>query len=234
MLVIIPAFNEEESLAHVIANVHVAAPKADVVVIDDGSRDKTGRVGRAAGAHVVTLPYNLGIGAAMQTGFLFARRGGYDYVVQVDGDGQHDPNEISEIMKPILAGQSDVVAGARYIEDRGYITPWLRRIGIVILAGLISLIVRRRVTDPTSGFRASNRRAIEYCAEAYPPDYPEPESVVWFARAGLRMKEAPVTMNPRYGGQSSITPFRSFYYMVKVIIAIVIDLLRPTLKAQKG
>jgi len=233
LLVIIPAYNEEVSLARVIANVRAAAPQADILVINDGSRDKTAQVAEACGAHVVSLPYNLGIGAAVQTGFLFASQGGYDYAVQVDGDGQHDPNEIGEIMNPVLAGESDVVAGARYLEDRGYITPWPRRIGILILAWLISLIIRRRVSDPTSGFRASNRLAIEYCAKSYPPDYPEPESVVRFARSGLRLKEVPVTMNPRYGGQSSITPFRSFYYMVKVIVAISIDLLRQMPKVRR-
>ena len=232
LLVIIPALNEEASLPRVIANVRAAAPQADVLVINDGSRDHTAQVAEQAGARVVSLPYNLGIGAAMQTGFLFAREQKYDYVIQVDGDGQHDPNEIGEILTPILAGEAEVVAGARYIEDRGYITPWPRRIGIVILATLISLLVRRRVTDPTSGFRASNRKAIEYCAEIYPSDYPEPESVVQFAQAGLRMQEVPVTMNARYGGQSSITPFRSFYYMVKVILAILIGRLRQTPKVR--
>ncbi len=233
LLVVIPAYNEQASLARVIANVQQAAPQADIVVINDGSHDDTARVAENAGAHVVTLPYNLGIGAAMQTGFLFACRGGYDYVVQVDGDGQHDPNEIGEIMGPVMSNQSDVVAGSRYIEDRGYITPWPRRVGILILANLISAIVGRAVTDPTSGFRASNRRAIEYCAEQYPPDYPEPESVVRFARADLLMKEVPVTMNPRYGGQSSITPFRSLYYMIKVILAIFIDLVRQTPRVRR-
>ena len=231
LLVIIPALNEEASLARVITNIKAALPWADVLVINDGSLDGTARVAEAAGARVVTLPYNLGIGAAMQTGFIFARDHGYDFAVQVDGDGQHDPHEMDLILNPVLAGEADVAAGSRYIEDRGYITPWLRRVGIVVLAILISLLVRRRVTDPTSGFRASNRRAIEYCARHYPSDYPEPESVVEFARAGLRLREVPVTMNPRYGGQSSITPFRSFYYMVKVILAIFIDLLRYTARA---
>lgn len=226
LLVIIPAYNEEASLARVIANIQAAAPQADVVVINDGSHDRTAVVAEEAGAYVVTLPYNLGIGAAMQTGFLFARNGNYDYAVQVDGDGQHDPQEMGEILGPVLSGEADVVAGARYIEDRGYVTPWLRRVGIIILATLISLIVRRRVTDPTSGFRASNRRAIQYCAVSYPADYPEPESVVEFARVGLCMKEVPVTMNPRYGGQSSITPIRSMNYMVKVVVSIMIDLIR--------
>ena len=228
LLIIIPAFNEEASLARVIGSVRAAAPPADILVVNDGSRDNTAPVAEAAGAYVVNLPYNLGIGAAVQTGFMFARNGGYDYAIQVDGDGQHDPNEMGEILEPVVAGRADVAAGARYIEDRGYITPWPRRLGILILAGLISLAVGRRVTDPTSGFRASNRRAIEHCAETYPPDYPEPESVVQFARAGLRMLEVPVTMNPRYGGQSSITPFRSFYYMVKVVLSILIGLMRRT------
>ncbi len=232
LLVIIPALNEEASLPRVIQQLHAAAPSADIVVINDGSRDNTAQVAEQAGAFVVSLPYNLGIGAAMQTGFKFASRGNYDYAIQVDGDGQHDPNEMSEILGPVLAGQADVVAGARYIEDRGYITPKLRRLGIIILANLISLAVGRQVTDPTSGFRASNRRAIEYCAELYPHDYPEPESVVQFWQAGLRMLEVPVTMNARYGGQSSITPFRSFYYMVKVIVAIMIDLLRQSPKVK--
>lgn len=232
LLVIIPALNEEDSLPYVISQLKAAAPQADILVINDGSRDATAQVAQQAGAYVVTLPYNLGIGAARQTGFQFARRLGYTYVIEVDGDGQHDPNELNEILAPVMAGEADVVAGARYIEDRGYITPWLRRMGIIILASLISLAVRRKVTDPTSGFRASNRRAIEYCAEYYPADYPEPESVVQFSQAGLRMKEVPVTMNARYGGKSSITPFRSFYYMVKVILAIFIDLLRQSPKVE--
>jgi glycosyltransferase involved in cell wall biosynthesis len=226
LLVIIPALNEEASISHVIAKIKAAVPQADIVVINDGSWDTTARVAARAGAFVVSLPYNLGIGAAMQTGFAFARDHGYDYAVQVDGDGQHDPREIDVILTPVIKGEADVVAGSRYIEDRGYITPWLRRLGILILAALISVLVRRQVTDPTSGFRASNRRAIEYCARFYPSDYPEPESIVEFAKKGLHMIEEPVTMNPRYGGQSSITPVRSFYYMVKVVLAILVDVVR--------
>jgi hypothetical protein len=144
----------------------------------------------------------------------------------VDGDGQHDPSEIPDILKPVLEGRADIVAGSRYIENRGYITPRLRRLGIVLLSAAISLITGRRVTDPTSGFRASNRRAICFCARHYPYDYPEPESVVLFWQARLRMIETPVTMNPRYGGQSSITLVRSVYYMFKVFLAILIGLLR--------
>ena len=129
--------------------------------------------------------------------------------MQVDGDGQHNPAEIPEILAPIIAGKADVVIGSRYIEDRGYVTPPVRRIGIVILAKYISVLVRQRFTDTTSGFRATNRQGVELCADMYPSDYPEPESLVLVRKVGLRVVEVPVTMNPRYGGQSSITPFWS-------------------------
>jgi glycosyltransferase involved in cell wall biosynthesis len=226
ILVIIPAYNEADSIGGVIRRVRASAPGADVVVIDDGSTDATAAIAQESGALVVSLPHNLGIGGAVQTGYVFAAEMGYDIAVQVDGDGQHDPSEIAEIVAPVLAGQADVVIGSRYIEDRGYITPFLRRVGIFVLASIVSLIIRQRVTDTTSGFRAVNRRVIEFCAKEYPRDYPEPESVVLFRRVGFRVREIPVTMNPRYGGKSSITPTRSFYYMLKVLLAIFIGLLR--------
>ncbi len=226
VLVVIPAYNEEDSLGRVIRQVREAMPAADIVVVNDGSTDATPQIAEGYGATVLNLPHNLGIGSAMQTGFMFARDRGYRVAVQVDGDGQHDPREIGELLKVLEGAEADVVIGSRYIEDRGYITPWLRRAGIVILASLISALVGQRITDPTSGFRAMNRRAIDLCSADYPFDYPEPESVVMFKRAGLQVREIPVTMNPRYGGQSSITPLRSAYYMIKVILAIIIGLLR--------
>lgn len=226
VLVIIPAFNEEESLARVIGLVRAVVPQADIAIVNDGSTDKTGQIADELGVVVLNLPHNLGIGSAMQTGFVYARRQGYDLAIQVDGDGQHDPKEISELIHHLIANEADVVIGSRYIEDRGYITPWPRRIGIIILSSIISMIVHQRITDPTSGFRVINKRTIEFCSKDYPFDYPEPESVVTFKRSRLKVKEIPVTMNPRYGGQSSITPFRSLYYMIKVILAILITLLR--------
>jgi hypothetical protein len=226
VLVIVPAYNEEDSLGKVISEIRQTVPGADVLVVNDGSKDATPDVAAGYGAIVLSLPYNLGIGATMQTGFIFARNKGYDVAVQVDGDGQHDPQEIPLLVEELNRTSADVVVGSRYIEDRGYITPTIRRLGIVILAGIISLIIRQRITDPTSGFRASNRRAIHFCAEEYPFDYPEPEAVVTLTRAGLKVREVPVTMKPRYGGKSSITPFRSGYYMIKVIMAILISLLR--------
>jgi glycosyltransferase involved in cell wall biosynthesis len=233
LLIIIPAYNEEESLGGVIRQVRAAIPGVDIVVIDDGSTDATLDVAERYGATTLNLPYNLGIGSAEQTGFMFARDRQYDIVVRVDGDGQHDPAEIPVLLETLANTDADVVIGSRYIEDRGYITPQLRRLGIVILSTIISVIIRQRVTDPTSGFRALNRRAICFCATDYPFDYPEPESLVSFIRAGIKVIELPVTMNPRYGGQSSITPLRSGYYMVKVILAILIGVLRQPPRSVK-
>ncbi len=225
-LVIIPAYNEEESLARVVAGVRAAVPGADVVVINDGSHDRTPLIAEHAGATVVSLPYNLGIGAAMQTGFMLAQAGGYQVAVQVDGDGQHDPGEIGVLLERLLAGEADVVVGSRYLEKRGYITPWLRMLGIKILASYVSTLAGQRFSDTTSGFRASNCRALQLCAMNYPADYPEPESLLAFRKMGLGVLEVAVSMNKRYGGQSSITPFWSAYYMIKVILAVSILLLR--------
>lgn len=229
-LVIIPALNEEASIAHVIGLIHEHAPWADVAVINDGSSDHTAVIAERCGAVVLNLPHNVGIGAAVQTGMIFAARYGYEVAVQNDGDGQHDPHEIPLLVRDLVDSGADLVIGSRYIEDRGYITPRVRRIGIVILARVISVVTRQRFTDPTSGFRASNRRTIRLCAQFYPHDYPEPEAVVLLHRAGLRLREIPVTMNPRYGGRSSITPFKSGLYMIKVLLAILIDLLRAAPK----
>jgi glycosyltransferase involved in cell wall biosynthesis len=232
-LVIIPALNEEESIAYVIDLIRQHAPWAQVAVINDGSEDRTGSIAEACGAIVLHLPHNVGIGAAVQTGFIYAARCGYEVAVQNDGDGQHDPREIPLLVRDLIESGADLVIGSRYIEDRGYITPPIRRFGIIILAQVISWITRQRFTDPTSGFRASNARTIQLCARIYPHDYPEPEAVVLLHRAGLRLREIPVTMNPRYGGKSSITPIKSGLYMVKVLLAILIDLLRAAPKIEK-
>lgn len=226
-LVIIPALNEADSIAHVIGLIQQHAPWADIAVINDGSTDDTRAIATTCGAIVLNMPYNVGIGAAVQTGFLYAAQHGYEVTVQNDGDGQHNPQEIPLLVSDLIASGSDLVVGSRYIEDRGYITPMARKVGIVILARIISLITRQQFTDPTSGFRASSQRTIRLCARTYPHDYPEPEAVVLLHRAGLRLREIPVTMNPRYGGKSSITPIKSGVYMLKVILAILIGLLRP-------
>lgn len=225
-LVIIPALNEEDSIAHVIGQIREHVPWADIAVINDGSTDRTGSIAEACGAIVLPLPFNVGIGSAMQTGFVYAARSGYEMAVQNDGDGQHNPAEIPLLIETLQQADADLIIGSRYLEDRGYITPWQRKIGIIILAKIVSLITRWRITDPTSGFRASNRRTIELCARVYPYDYPEPEAIVLLHKAGFEVREMPVTMNARYGGISSITPLRSAYYMVKVSLAILIDTIR--------
>jgi glycosyltransferase involved in cell wall biosynthesis len=226
-LVIIPALNEEESIARVIADVRKQIPQADLLVVNDGSSDETGKRAEAAGAMVLHMPYNVGIGASVQAGFQFAEKQGYEIVVRNDGDGQHDAAEITRMLAALVASEADIIIGSRYLENRGYIGSPMRRLGSLILSNLISVIVKQHITDPTSGFIVCNRHAIQMCAELYPHDYPEPESIVLLYRAGIRMREMPVTMQPRIAGQSSITMLRSIYYMIKVILAILVDLLRP-------
>jgi hypothetical protein len=225
-LIILPAFNEAANITRTLANVQAAYPHADVVVVNDGSSDDTGKLAAQQGAKVLTLPYNVGIGAGVQTGFKFALLNDYDVVVRNDGDGQHAPDGIQRLVERLAVGDVDMVVGSRFLDNGDYGTPTARRAGISILRGLLSLIVGQRVTDPTSGFAAFNRRAIRLFAQVYPHDYPEPEAIVVLHRAGLQMCEIPVTMLPREGGQSSITPVRSVYYMLKVTLAILINLLR--------
>lgn len=225
-LVIIPALNEADSIGFVISQIREHAPWADIVVVNDGSTDRTGAIARECGVIALNIPYNVGIGAAVQTGFQYAARYGYDVAVQTDGDGQHPPSELPRLITALAAGDADMVLGSRFIEDKGYKAPPARRVGIWLLGAIVSLVTGERCTDPTSGFRASNRRTIRLCAREYPHDYPEPEAVVMLRRAGLRVREIPVQMSARYAGRSSITPLRSGYYMIKVILAILISLVR--------
>jgi glycosyltransferase involved in cell wall biosynthesis len=174
----------------------------------------------------VRLPFNLEIGGAVQTGFRYALENGFDIAVRVDGDGQHDPAELPRILEPVLAGDVDIAIGSRFAQAGGYRPSRSRRAGIRILAWTVSVLVRQRMTDPTSGFQAVNRRGIRLFAADYPHDYPEVEAVVMVRRHRLRLKEVPVRMRERTGGRSSITAFRSAYYMVKVLLAIFIGLVR--------
>lgn len=232
-LIIIPALNEAESIVRVVGAVQEHAPWADIVVINDGSTDDTAHLARKAGAIVIDMPFNVGIGAAVQTGFRYAARHGYEVAVQTDGDGQHPPSELPSLVSALQNLDADMVIGSRFLEYRGYSQTAARRAGGYILARILSAATHTRMTDPTSGFRASNRRTLELCAQLYPHDYPEPEAIIILHRAGLKIREIPVTMQQRQGGVSSITPLRSAYYMTKVILAILINLLRaPAL--QKG
>jgi glycosyltransferase involved in cell wall biosynthesis len=225
-IAIVPALNEERSIAGVIAEIRAADPEFDVIVIDDGSTDRTSAIAAESGAHVITLPFNLGIGGAVQTGYQYARDHDFDLAVQVDGDGQHDPAEIGKLLEPIFDGRADMVVGTRFAEGGGYRGTRLRRIGIHLFAAIVSLMVRARVTDTTSGFRAVNRKGIRLFAADYPHDYPEVEATVLLARHRLKMVEVPVQMRVRETGNSSITAFQSVYYMVKVLLALFIGLFR--------
>ncbi len=233
LLVIIPAYKEEEAILGTLQSLADLPGKFDVLVVNDGSDDATAeRVdGYAAdhpNVHLVNLPFNCGIGVAMQTGFQFAEQHGFDYAIQFDGDGQHPADQVMDLVNFAAAEDLDLAVGSRFLPDseEGFQSTAMRRLGIRFFAGLISLLTGEGVSDPTSGFRVYGRRALAVFARTYPEDYPEPEALFWCCRNQLKVKEAPVKMKERQGGQSSIRYFRTIYYMLKVTVAIVIDRLR--------
>lgn len=225
VLIVIPAFNEASAIGKVVEDVrrHCAH---DILVIDDGSQDETAARALAAGARVVRHPCNLGIGAAVQTGYLFALRNGYDTVVRQDGDGQHDPAYIEQFVKLLEGGDCDIVVGSRFLAREGFQSTVVRRLGILILS-VISALVGTRTTDPTSGYWGVNRRALDALAPSHPDDYPETEALVIAAAAGCRIREIPVIMRERTSGTSSISALYSGFYMIKVILALLIVHLSP-------
>lgn len=222
ILVIIPAYNEEESILNVIEKLKKDCPRADYVVINDCSKDSTLEKLEGADASYLNLPLNLGIGGGVQTGYKYALKNGYDIAIQIDGDGQHDTAYLEEVVAPIEAGEADVVIGSRFITKEGFQSSGMRRAGIKFLSTLIHICSGTKVHDVTSGFRAVNRAGIKLYANEYPVDYPEPEAIVKASVSGLKIKEMPVVMKERETGESSISPLKSIYYMIKVSIAIVI------------
>jgi glycosyltransferase involved in cell wall biosynthesis len=236
-LAIIPAYNEEMSVSDVIASLRRHAPEFDALVVDDGSTDATGTVARAAGAHVVRHPFNLGIGGAVQSGYRYALEHDYDIAVQVDGDGQHDVRHLSEFVQFLRHNPHiDMVTGSRFLDadGDGYRSSASRRMGIRIFSAVLSAITRRRVTDPTSGFRMTTRRGISLFANDYPHDYPEVEAVLMVHAHRLESAELPVRMRARTGGASSIGSTQSVYYMVKVLLAIFVGLFRTRPTPEPG
>ena len=225
--VVVPAFNEERSIARVVLRVQQAVPAAHIVVVNDGSGDNTALYAHEAGATVVTLPVNLGIGGAVQVGYQYALRNGFKIAIQVDGDDQHDPSEIERLLDLISQDDADMTVGSRWLGRGDYLAPVSRRIGMRLLAKLVRWRVGGSFTDTTSGFRAVNRRGIELFAKLYPTDFPEVESLVLAKRHGLRLREVPVQMSPRSHGQSSIGGVRSVYYMVRVTVALLLGGLNP-------
>jgi glycosyltransferase involved in cell wall biosynthesis len=225
ILAIVPAFNEEEGLKKVAVQFK-NIDFLDILVINDCSKDRTSKLGRKLGFNVIDLPCNLGIGGAVQTGYKYAFENGYDIAIQVDGDGQHNPVYIKDLISPIKEGKADLVIGSRYLKKEGFQSSFMRRVGINYFSFLINLFEKKMITDPTSGFRACNRKVIEHFSNRYPHDYPEPESIAYLLRNHFKIEEVPVIMNERFGGESSITSFKSVYYMIKVSLAIFIDTLR--------
>jgi glycosyltransferase involved in cell wall biosynthesis len=224
---VVPAYNEAEAVGAVIEEIGAFDSGIDVVVVDDASTDDTAAVARAHGATVLRLPFNVGIGGAVQTGFLYALEEGYETAVRLDGDGQHDAAELGKLLAPLERGEADIVIGSRFVEAGGsYRPPLARRIGIRLFARLVSILGGQRVTDTTSGFMAIDRVGIELFAAEYPHDYPEVEATLVAVRSGLRLAQAQVEMRERETGSSSITFVRSLYYIVKVTLALLVASLR--------
>lgn len=222
ILVIIPAYNEAENIPQVISRLKGKCPQVDYLIINDCSNDNTEKVCKSLLLNYISLPVNLGIGGGVQTGYKYAVEKDYDIVIQHDGDGQHDPNYLTNVIEPILNKESDIVIGSRFINKEGFQSSLLRRAGILFLSKLIKCCCGANVKDVTSGFRAVNKKYISFYAQDYPQDYPEPEAIVAAQLDGARIKEVPVVMNERINGESSISSFKSIYYMIKVSLAVLI------------
>jgi glycosyltransferase involved in cell wall biosynthesis len=225
-LIIIPAYNESENIEKTVENIKVNAPDFDYVVINDCSTDNTLDILKSHNYNYVSLPINLGIGGAVQTGYKYAKEFDYDVAVQVDGDGQHDPVFLNYMADYLQEHELDMVIGSRFIDKEGFQSSFMRRVGINYFTGLIRLLTGKKITDPTSGLRMAGKKVINLFADNYPVDYPEPETAVTAINNGMKIEEIPVIMKERQGGVSSITLKKSVYYMVKVTLAIIIERLR--------
>ena len=226
VLVVIPAHDEEESLPRTLAEVFARSPGVEVLVVDDGSRDRTAEVARAAGTPVVRHPINLGVGGALQTGFRFAVAHGYEVAVQLDADGQHDPADLPAVIEPVLRGDLDVAIGSRYLRPTGYRAPLTRRIGMRVFSALTRLAIGHPVADTTSGFRAYGRRVMDVCQHDLPQDFPDAPLLIGLARRGFRIGEVPVRMRERQAGRSFYTFSRSLYYPYKNLLASLMAMLQ--------
>jgi glycosyltransferase involved in cell wall biosynthesis len=237
-VVFIPAWNEEASVAEVIGDVREQMPKVDVLVVDDGSTDGTAARAREAGAVVASLPFNQGLGAALQTGYLYALRGGYECCAHLDADGQHPASEVKRLIAEVVSDRADLVIGSRYRdvgpwEEEGdadsddYRPTFSRRIGTSLFRFFLTLATRQRFTDTTSGMRAANRRVMSLFSEHYSPDFAEIESLQLAVRQGLRVEEVPVRMLERTGGTSFLTPVRSAFFIFKGLVVLLVGMFRP-------
>jgi glycosyltransferase involved in cell wall biosynthesis len=226
-LVLMPAFNEEGGLAGVLDQIR-ACCEFDILVIDDGSTDRTAKIAREHGAKVLRHPFNMGYGAALQTGYKYAAQGDYDVLVQIDADGQHDPSYITPLADRVLDGHSDACVGSRFLEGEGYIPPFARRVGMVLFGYIASVVTQRRVTDPTSGYQALSRRVFSFFqSDLFPADYPDADVLILLYRAGFRAEEIPVAMKPSATGKSMHSGLlRPLFYVFKMFLSIGVTMLR--------
>ncbi len=222
VLIIIPAYNESENIERLVDNLIENYPQYDYVIVNDCSSDGTEEIIRRRGYNYISLPVNLGIGGGVQCGYLYAVQHDYDVAIQIDGDGQHDPAYIEELIRPIIEGKTDIAIGSRFIKKEGFQTSFMRRFGIGIIKFVIKMCCGVTITDTTSGFRASNKAATKYFSMHYANDYPEPEAIVEASLNGFKILEVPVVMKERRGGISSINAKRSVYYMIKVSLALIV------------
>jgi glycosyltransferase involved in cell wall biosynthesis len=227
VVVIMPAYNEEDSIGPTIGRIRDELPGAVIVVISDCSTDRTAEVARAAGAHVVVHPCNLGYGGAVQTGFKYALRQGFEFLVQIDADGQHDPASAMALLEAVAFGEADVAIGSRFLGRADYPIPAPRRIGMAVFGGIVTFVTRRRFSDPTSGYQAMNARVLRFFAhDNYPSDFPDADTIILLALAGFRVVEVPVVMKSRLAGTSMHSNLRAFYYVSKMMLSIFMVLLR--------
>ena len=226
LMVLIPAYNEQGSVGSVVEAVRQAVPDVPVVVVDDGSEDATAAAALKAGAELLQLPHHLGLGGAVQTGYQFAFDQGYQRVVRLDGDGQHDAQDIPKLLRALDEDGCDVVTGSRFLEKNDYPVQPLRRLGGLLFSYLLYPILNQRITDPTSGFVAMNRQAFEVCSHSFPLEYPEIETLVVLRRNSLRFKEVPAHMRPRIAGESSIGSRAAVYYMLRVLLGVFLNVIK--------
>ena len=225
-LLLIPAFNEEASIGHVIVEARQVVPGLDVLVANDCSTDATAKVARDVGAQVITVPHHLGLGGVLQAGYRLAYELGYDYVVRIDGDGQMDPRDIPAILDALRTSGVEMVIGSRYLEKDGGHTSVVRSLGIYFFRAVLRPILGKPVVDPTSGFVGVNRRALEVFSNSFPLEYPEIETLVVLRRRAFHFLEVPCRIRPRRAGRSTITPLKSVYYIVHVLLGVLVNILK--------
>jgi glycosyltransferase involved in cell wall biosynthesis len=227
ILIVIPAFNEEERIHDVVWEIRQEVPEGVVLVVNDGSRDRTEEQARAGGARVLTHPFNMGYGVTLQTGYKYALKYGFDFVLQMDGDGQHDPGYLPVLLREVREGEADVVIGSRFLGEGDYRPARLRQVGICLFRFLASRLCGQRITDPTSGYQALSLRALKFCTEdSFPGDYPDADVLVMMHRGGLRIREIPVRMHPNAQGKSMHSGLKPLYYMYKMCLSIALNLMR--------